>query len=140
MKKTIQAIILCSISLSALAAEPPFDSMIGEWVGVSNSSVLGPDPHHQRVTPDAVEFRHKEFTYTFTKQEGRNFAGTMKSVSRTEPIVGVIRSDRKNGFIVDTDGVALFTLLDKNRIELCYTQTLVSGSSMVASCFELNRK
>ena len=140
MKRLVISTILAITPLAALAqtATPP--ELLGTWVGVSNSAVIGGGNHHPGGTEDSVRFRHVELKLVIDKQEGRNFSGRTISPDYTEPFVGALRPDLKRGVMADKDGARDFNLVGNNRMELCYVQPRTNGSSIVAACTEFDRK
>lgn len=119
-------------------AQPP--SLVGIWVGEAIASVMGSGGHYSGNSDTGAAFKPIKVTYVIEKQEGRNFSGLIKTTSYSEPFVGALRSDFRSGVIADLDGRTSFNLLDKDRIEICYSHPKSATGHAVAGCGELNRQ
>lgn len=135
MKKYLLALTLVpALSL----AQPP--SLVGSWTGEGIASVMGSGGHYPGSTDTTVEFKLFKVTYVIDKQEGRNFSGVIKTPKYTEPFVGALRGDFKSGVMADLDGRVSFNILDKDRIEICYSHPKNVSGHAVAGCGELKKQ
>jgi hypothetical protein len=137
LKKITLLLCLGALPFAAQAAKDA-PVILGSWVGLSHSAVMGGGQHHPDGKADEIRFRRVEFTLTLDRQEGRNFSGSFTTANHKEAVVGAIAADLKSGVMTDMDGQMAFRLVGKNRMDLCYTHT--SSSSRVAACNELVRK
>jgi hypothetical protein len=120
------------------AAQTSFSDLRGTWKGESESIVTdGGNPHHPGQSRSEPRLTSVPFTLTIDKQDGRRFSGTFSSPRDAESIIGVV-TRAGNLLLVDTDGYASGTLLEPNRLEVCYLQIAPHGR--VASCTELARQ
>ena len=139
LKKLAWSLFLSLVPFAVNAAKVAPD-VVGNWVGVSNSAVIGAGQHHPDGSDGEVRFRRIEFTLKIDRQEGRNFSGTFSTGSYQEAVVGAFAADFKTGVMADLDGQMSFHLVGKNRMDMCYTHTGASSPSKVAACNELKRR
>ena len=131
------ALVLASFAVHAAKTAP---AVLGSWVGLSHSAVIGAGQHHPDGSDGEIRFRRVEFTLKIDRQDGRNFSGIFSTASHREPVVGAFAADFKSGVMADLDGQMSFRLVGKNRMEMCYTHTGANSASKVAACNELLRK
>ena len=139
LKKFALLLFFCAAPFAAHAAKGAPD-VLGSWVGLSNSAIIGAGQHHPDAGENEIRFKRVEFTLTIDRQEGRNFSGVFSTASHKEAAVGAFAADLKSGVMADMDGQMSFRLIGKNRMEMCYTHTGASYPSKVAACNELVRK
>lgn len=113
--------------LSTPAAAGGTPNLQGEWRGYT-----------AQITKD-TDYRAYENVINITDQNGRRFEGTVKHAGGTENFIGVIRSNNKTFYWVDTsdDGKVFGKVLGADVIETCY---LDSGEDAVAGCSILTRR
>jgi hypothetical protein len=140
MLKKITLLMFLGLSPFAAQAAKTAPDVLGNWVGLSNSAVIGAGQHHPDGSDGEIRFRRVEFTLTIDRQEGRNFSGMFLTASHKEPVVGAFAGDFKTGVMADLDGQMSFRLVGKNRMDMCYTHTGVNNTSRVAACNEFVRK
>jgi hypothetical protein len=110
----------------------------GTWKGESESIVLGAGQSHHPATQAAEpRFTTVAFTLTINKQDGRRFSGTFSSAHHSESVIGVL-SRGGTIFMVDDDGYNAGTLLEPNRMEICYLH--LSSATRIASCTEFTKQ
>ena len=119
-------------------AQPP--NLVGSWSGEGHVSVMGSGGHYPGNTDSGVVFKPIKVTYIIEKQEGRNFAGLIKTESYTEPFVGSLRGNYRSGIMADLDGRVVFDLIDKDRMEICYSHPKNASGHAVAGCGELKKQ
>ena len=121
------AIVFCVVaSTSAVAAEP---SLVGTWVG-------------ERDRIAKVEGRRGGLaTLVVTEQMGRTFKGHLKRSNPTgdedEPLWGAFTPGGKLIMGSDDEGYYLFSLLDRNTLDYCYSE---AGNSPRTVCARLKRE
>jgi hypothetical protein len=122
--------------------QPP--SVLGIWVGTSNSAVYGTGLHHPSIEAreSEVRFRHVEYTLKIDRQDGRNFAGIISSANHKEIVVGAFAKDLQSGVMVNENGTFTFKLAEGTSLEICFTQVVphAIATPRVASCFELQKR
>ena len=119
-------------------AENDIPDFRGVWKGESESIVLGGgNDHHTATQSKEPEMRTLPFTLSVDKQEGRRFSGTFSSPRGSEKVIAVYS---RSGTILmaDTEGYTHGTMLEPDRIELCYLH--VSSAARIASCTELTKQ
>lgn len=135
------ALSLClGLAPFAVHAAKAAPDVLGSWVGVSHSAVIGGGQHHPDGGEGEIRFRRIEFTLTIDRQEGRNFSGTFSTASHREAVVGAFAADLRTGVMADLDGQMSFRLVGKKRMEMCYTHTGANYPSKVAACNEMTRR
>jgi hypothetical protein len=118
--------------------------MKGTWTGTAEAIVDGPAQHHPAPgaagTKPAGKFRLSEqpFTVVIDGQDGRRFWGTTASATKTERLIGSLSVDGKTIVMVDDDGMLDGTVVNADRIEVCYRH--VNTSSAVVACAPVTRK
>ena len=143
--KLLIASILITPALVFAQAAP---ILLGTWKGVSNSAVSGSGLFHptEAGKEKAVRFRNVEYLIVISREEGRNFVGSIAATNSKHPtdvkhkevILGSYAKDMKSGVMVNETGSFTFKLVDPKNLEICYTQ--VSSKPMVASCFEMTKQ
>ena len=142
-------LLLAAMSfVPALSFAQNLPSMLGTWKGVSNSAVSSFGLFHptEAGKEKAVRFRNVEYVLVISREEGRNFVGSIGATSNKHPtdikhkevILGSYAKDMKSGVMVNETGSLTFKLADPNNLEICYTQ--VSSKLKVASCFEMTKQ
>jgi hypothetical protein len=140
MSKLAWIVVVSALTASVVpaAAETAIPDLRGTWKGESESLVLGGgNDHHTATRPVEPELRSVPFTLTIEKQDGRRISGTFSSPRSSEKVLAVIS---RNGTIlmVDNEGYTIGSILQPNRIELCYMH--VSAAARLASCTELTKQ
>ena len=124
---------LCSAALAILIATPVFGadtvSLIGTWSG-------------QRERIAKTEGRRGGLaTLVITDQQGNTFAGRLKRANATgdeeEPLWGAFTPGAKLMMGSDDEGTYIFSLIDRNTLDYCYSET---GASPRTVCARLTRK
>src|SRR5262245_19731585 len=115
------------VSERALSADEP--ALVGTWVG-------------QRDRIAKVEGRRGGLaTLVITEQQGNTFAGRLKRANATgdeeEPLWGAFTPGAKLMMGSDEEGTYMFTLVDPNTLDYCYSET---GSSPRTVCARLSRQ
>jgi hypothetical protein len=136
MRHWQHAVILAGALLLAApaAAQPP--DLIGTWKGTGFAVRLGPS--HYRTTKDveaAFPDKAVEFTYVIKEQHGHRFAGEMTSERGKRTFIGAMQQDNRGGIILDNDGQYIFTLIDPNTIDMCYSCQYPDNKRV--ACFRL---
>ncbi|MFM8760619.1 MAG: hypothetical protein ACKOD7_03600 [Polynucleobacter victoriensis] len=133
----ISALFLAIASASYAGDKTP--NLVGEWVAQAEASVYGASGHNP-ASGHKPAFRDRTLvlTYIIEEQQGRSFYGQIVSDNYSERMVGSIAADGKTGAIADEDGTYQLKIVNKNRIEYCYTQT--TKESLVAGCNTMIRK
>ena len=115
-----------------------FPNMVGIWEGSSEAVVLGNAFYYK---DNAVETTPRvssaKFTLNLTHQEGSLFWGTLTSNHMTESWIGTFWNDAQSFQAVDSDGQVVGRMIDKNAMQLVYTQT---GSTLITSHVVFSRK
>jgi hypothetical protein len=80
-------------------------------------------------------------TLTITEQQGNTFAGRLKRSNSTgdeeEPLWGAFTPGGRLMMGSDEEGTYIFTLIDQNTLDYCYSET---GSSPRTVCGRLSRQ
>jgi hypothetical protein len=128
--------LLYSVAFATLVATPasaqPLDaplSLVGTWVG-------------ERDRIAKVEGRRGgQATLVITEQQGRTFKGHLKRSNATgdedEPLWGAFAPGAKLMIGSDEEGTYIFTLIDQNTLDYCYSET---GPSPRSVCARLTRR
>ena len=123
MKAIIYSLILAALmSERALAADVP--SLVGTWTG-------------QRDRIAKVEGRRGGLaTLVITEQQGNTFAGHLKRSNPTgdedEPLWGAFTPGGHLMMGSDDEGTYIFSLIDQNTLDYCYSETAPSPRSVCA--------
>ena len=123
---------LHSAAVTLLVATPVLGaevSLVGTWVG-------------ERDRIARVEGRRGgQATLVVTQQEGRTFSGHLKRSNPTgdvaEPLWGAFSPDGKLIMGSDDEGTYIFSLIDPNTLDYCYSET---GASPRTVCARLIRQ
>jgi hypothetical protein len=139
MSKLAWILTLTALTAGTSAmADTAFPDMRGIWKGDSETIISGAgNSHHITSTTAEPRLNSVTFTMTIDKQDGRRISGTFSSANASEAVIAVI-SRTGAIYMVDDDGHDFGTLLDPNRMELCYLKQSVE--SHIASCTELTRQ
>ena len=128
MKALVHSLIVATlVSASALGAEAL--SLVGTWTG-------------QRDRIAKVEGRRGGLaTLVITEQQGNTFAGHLKRSNPTgdedEPLWGAFTPGGHLMMGSDDEGTYIFSLIDQNTLDYCYSET---GSSARTVCARLTRQ
>ena len=128
MKVVISSLIVAAAFVgTALAAEAP--SLVGTWTG-------------QRDRIAKVEGRRGGLaTLVITEQQGNTFAGHLKrsnpSGDEDEPLWGAFSPGGHLMMSSDDEGTYIFSLVDQNTLDYCYSET---GRSPRTVCARLTRQ
>jgi hypothetical protein len=144
---SIRAVVIAALALPGLVCaqtgqQPP--SLLGSWVGTSNSAVYGAGLHHPSTEAREAEvrFRHVEYTLKIDRQDGRNFVGVISSANHKEIVIGAFAKDLQSGVMVNENGTFTFKLANATNLDICFTQVVPQAvaTPRVASCFELQKR
>jgi hypothetical protein len=125
--------LLCSAILAILVATPVVGaesgSLVGTWTG-------------QRDRIAKVEGRRGGLaTLVITEQQGNTFSGHLKRSNPTgdedEPLWGAFTPDYKLMMGSDDEGTYIFSLINQNTLDYCYSET---GASARTVCARLTRQ
>jgi len=125
--------LLYSATLVLLASTPVSAadsvSLVGTWTG-------------QRERIAKVEGRRGGLaTLVITDQQGNTFAGRLKRANSTgdeeEPLWGAFTPGAKLMMGSDDEGTYIFSLINKNTLDYCYSET---GASPRTVCARLTRQ
>jgi len=138
---TKAALFFCMTAFSGASLADRSSSLLGTWVGKSNTAVIGDAKHHTKANGSEIRFVSTEFKLVIDKEQGRNFSGYLISNSDKEPIAGAFMSDMINGVFVDSDGSVIFKRTGQDRLEGCYVHTpSATTNSSLASCTDFQRQ
>ncbi len=127
-------------SSPAAVAQQPYPDLKGTWIGQLQSITQGKTEHWPNTGETGPVFREGSWTMVIDRQEGNRFTGSQGQTAgtRRDPVLGVIRADRKTIDMVDDDGTFSATLTGPDAMEQCRTEvTAVSGN---VSCAEFTRQ
>jgi|SRR4051812_11131644 hypothetical protein len=123
LASTAVTFLICT---SLLAAEV---SLVGTWVG-----------ERDRIAKDGGR-RGGQATLVITEQQGRTFSGHLKRANpggdEDEPLWGAFSPDGRLIMGSDDEGTYLFTLIDPNTLDYCYSET---GKTARTVCARLTRQ
>jgi hypothetical protein len=129
---------------TSAAAQEAIPELAGSWTGKFQSTVYGNNPHHpgNQTIDSPPRVREVTFTIDIAGQDGRRLWGTSWSdPASKEPFALALSFDNRTLYGADTDGYFHLTILDKDRLECCYTHNGLSPSkSIVAACGIVERK
>ena len=119
--------ILYAAIFAILVATPGFGqevSLVGTWVG-------------ERDRIAKVEGRRGGLaTLVITEQQGRTFAGRLKRANATgdeeEPLWGAFTPGARLMMGSDDEGTYIFSLIDQNTLDYCYSETGTSARTVCA--------
>src|SRR5262247_3146100 len=130
--KALKALV-CSLILATLVSEPAFSadavSLVGTWVG-------------QRDRIAKAEGRRGGLaTLVITEQQGNTFTGRLKRSNaggdEEEPLWGAFTPGGRLMMGSDDEGTYIFSLIDQNTLDYCYSET---GASPRSVCARLTRQ
>ena len=125
--------LLYSVTFALLISTPGFSaeavSLVGTWTG-------------QRDRIAKVEGRRGGLaTLVISEQQGNTFVGRLKRANSTgdeeEPLWGAFTPGAKLMIGSDDEGTYIFSLIDQNTLDYCYSET---GSSPRSVCARLTRQ
>jgi hypothetical protein len=113
-------------------------NVVGTWKGTAQAVHVGDNPYRS-TEGSGPSFSESsiEFTFTITDQRGNRFSGHSSGGKRAETLIGAISPSNRSGIVVDDDGQYLFTVRDRDTLDVCYSHLNLSGK--VASCYEWKR-
>jgi hypothetical protein len=120
-------VIIMALATPALSADEP--SLVGTWTG-------------QRDRIAKVEGRRGGLaTLVITEQQGFTFKGHLKRSNPTgdedEPLWGAFTPGARLMMGSDDEGTYIFSLIDPNTLDYCYSET---GASPRTVCARLTRQ
>jgi hypothetical protein len=120
-------------------AQQSYPDLKGTWIGPGVTLAMGKTEHRQ-PEDTGLRFREDSWTLVIDRQEGNRFTGTRGRTegTRRDPILGVIRADRRTIHMVDDDGTFLTILTGPDTMEMCRTE--VDADSQGVSCTEAIRQ
>lgn len=137
----ISTTLACAALLPGAALADNHKPLLGTWAGTSHTAVMGDAKHHDEADGAGVKFVRTDLTMVIEAEEGRNFAGYLKSASDKEPIAGAFMADMVHGIYVDSDGSATIKRAGADRLEVCYVHVPSPGNqSSVAACIDFERQ
>jgi hypothetical protein len=120
-------VVCVLVSTAALAEESV--SLVGTWVGMRD-----------RIAKLDGR-RHGLATLVVTEQQGNTFIGHLKRSNPTgdedEPLWGAFTPGAKLIMGSDDEGTYIFTLIDNNTLDYCYSET---GRTPKSVCARLTRQ
>jgi hypothetical protein len=126
--------LLYSAAFAILVSTPVFSaddsvSLVGTWTG-------------QRDRIAKIEGRRGGLaTLVITEQQGNTFVGRLKRSNPTgdeeEPLWGAFTPGGKLTMGSDDEGTYIFSLIDQNTLDYCYSET---GASPRSVCARLTRQ
>jgi hypothetical protein len=126
-------VLLYSVALAILVSTPVLGegsaSLVGTWTG-------------QRDRIAKVEGRRGGLaTLVITEQQGNTFVGRLKRSNATgdeeEPLWGAFTPGAKLMMGADDEGIYIFSLIDQNTLDYCYSE---AGRSPRSVCARLTRQ
>ena len=136
MMMAVWAVLVAGSMSSTAQAQDDWPDLTGVWSGTSESVVIGDTLHHE--PGDMPHLSEKAFTFTVEGQDGRRFWGTLSSADDSEPVVGVIASNRHTLYFADSDGFGFVELVSDDELDWCYVHA--TESSQVAACVTHTRQ
>jgi hypothetical protein len=136
LQRTICGAAVMFAAPIASAQTPP--NLVGTWKGKAEAVFIGPTPYRTATGTGPNFGDSMEYTYIMKEQKGARFTGEL-SGKITETIIGTLRPPEfKSGIILDSDGVADFTIRDAKTMDVCYHHT--NMTSKVVACFTLEKQ
>ena len=131
---------ILAVSGSAVAQQP-YPDLKGTWSGPGQSVTEGKTDHWPNTGETGPVFREGSWTLVVDRQEGNRFVGSqgLTEGTRRDPVVAVIREDRRTIHMVDDDGTFLAILTGPDAMELCRTEVTPPDSRLVG-CRQLTRQ
>jgi len=129
MKKALLCSAVLAVSLATPVLGADTVSLVGTWVG-------------QRDRIAKVEGRRGGLaTLVITEQQGNTFAGRLKRANATgdeeEPLWGAFTPGGRLIMGSDDEGFYIFSLIDQNTLDYCYSETAPSPRTV---CARLTRR
>ena len=129
MKSLLSYAAILAVAGSTMAFGQDAVSLVGTWTG-------------QRDRIAKVEGRRGGLaTLVVTEQQGNTFAGRLKRANATgdeeEPLWGAFTPGGKLMMGSDDEGTYIFSLIDQNTLDYCYSET---GKSPRTVCARLTRQ
>jgi len=138
MKRAIFLSALIGLGFMSLVSAEEFPSMVGRWEGTSEALISGNALYYKDSTDEGIiRPSSAHFVLNLTHQEGRRFWGTLSSGRITERWIGIFWNDGASFKAVDSDGQVVGRMIDKNTMEVIYTQF---GSTLITSHVVFSRK
>jgi hypothetical protein len=129
------------VVLSGLAgAQQPYPDLKGTWIGPGQSVTQGKTDHWPNAGETEPVFRESSWTLVVDRQEGNRFVGSqgLSNGTRRDPVLAVIREDRRTIHMVDDDGTFNTILSGPDTMEMCRTE--VTAVSRIVGCRQLTRQ
>lgn len=136
MMVALWAVLVLGGVSASVQAQDAWPDLTGVWSGTSEAVVIGDTLHHE--AGDLPHLSSVAFTLTIEGQDGRRFWGTLSSPDDSEPVIGVIRNDRRTVYFTDRDGYGFLELVSEDVIDVCYVHA--TEGSQVAACITYNRQ
>ncbi len=136
---SIVAGLLAASSPSAVAQQP-YPDLKGSWIGPGQSVTHGKTDHWPDTGETGPVFREGSWTFVVDRQAGNRFTGShgLTDGTRKDPVLGVIRADRRTIHMVDDDGTFLTILTGADTMEMCHNK--VTAVSRLVGCRQLTRQ
>lgn len=134
-------IVAGGLTVSGLAvAQQPYPDLKGTWIGPGQSLTQGKTDHWPNAGETEPVFRESSWTLVVDRQEGNRFVGSqgLTNGTRRDPILAVIREDRRTIHMVDDDGVFNTILTGSDTMEMCRIE--VTAVSRIVGCRQLARQ
>ena len=131
--------LVAALSPAAIAQQS-YPNLKGTWTGQTHSLRQGNADHFPDTGEAGPVFVEAPWILVVDRQEGNRFTGTRVRTegTRRDPVLGVIRADRKTIHMVDDDGTFLTILTAPDTLEMCRTE--VTAASMLVGCRQLTRQ
>jgi len=130
------------LTVSDLAvAQQPYPDLKGTWIGPGQGLIQGKTEHGTNNAGDTEPvFRENSWILIVDRQEGNRFVGShgLTNGTRRDPILAVIREDRRTIHMVDDDGTFTTILTGPDTLEMCRTE--VTAVSRIVGCRQLTRQ
>ena len=133
-------IVAGGLTVSGLAvAQQLYPDLKGTWIGPGQSLTQGKTDHWPNAGETEPVFREGSWTLVVDRQEGNRFVGSqgLTNATQRDPILAVIREDRRTIHMVDDDGVFNTILTGPDTMEMCRIE--VTAVSRIVGCRQLAR-
>ena len=138
MKLVVFLSALISLGSMSKVSADEFPNMVGTWEGTSEALIFGNALYYKDNPSEGITRQSSaHFVINLTHQEGRLFWGTMTSSRITEQWIGAFWNDGASFKAVDSDGQVVGRMIDKNTMEVIYTQF---GSTLITSHVVFSKK
>jgi hypothetical protein len=125
-------------AISVPAASQDIPNLVGTWKGTAQAVHIGATPYRGGEGGSAnFSSNAIEFTYVIKEQQGNRFAGESSGGGAKETIIGALQPDNRGGIMLDNDGQYIFTMIDPNSMDVCYSHQY--PMSKVVTCYRLVR-